>query len=225
MTKHSILKYLAALHEIGIDEAFRINIKDLRPRTPRLLETDADTSLLLTLSRQSFTDLVLTFPILNDKNHWNTTWPLMPSFPLFLRNVLYSLGNVSDAASEAPTQPGDVKQIKPDAAVEEIQVIPPGGKPVTLKRGSRADFSFGATDKVGVYDVAWDGAIQRSFAVNLLDPEESNIEPRPTVQIGAEEVKVGKTRGQPVEMWRWFLLGVMVLLLLEWYIYNRRVYI
>ncbi|MBY0521839.1 MAG: VWA domain-containing protein [Gemmataceae bacterium] len=225
MGKHSVMKYLTALHEIGISEGFRMKVKDLPDRTPKLLETDGDTALMLTLPRQSFVDLVMTFPILNDKNEWNTNWPLMPSFPLFLRNVLYSLGNVSDAVSEAPTQPGDVKQIKPDAAVEEIQVIPPGGKPILLKRGSRSDFSFGGTDKVGIYHVAWEGAIQRSFAVNLLDSEESNLEPRKTVQIGNEEVQVGKTRGLPLELWRWFLLAVMGLLMLEWYIYNRRVYI
>ena len=64
------------------------------------MESDQNTSLMFTLSRDAYTDLVMTFSILNEKGEWNTNWPLHPSFPLFLRNVLYTLGNVSDGSSE-----------------------------------------------------------------------------------------------------------------------------
>ena len=167
MTKHSVLKYLAALHEIGISEGFRMT--DLPPRTPKLMESDLDTAVLLTLNRQAFTDLVLTFPILTGKNEWNTNWPLAPSFPLFLRNVLYSYGNVSDAVSEDTVQPGMVKTLRPDVTRDEITVIDPKGGRHILKRGKRPDFTFGETDWSGVYQVVWDDEMQRSFAVNLLD--------------------------------------------------------
>ena len=38
-------------------------------------------------------------------------------------------------------------------------------------------------------------------------------------------VKAGATAGQPRELWRWVVLAALALILLEWYIYNRRVYI
>ena len=44
--------------------------------------------------------LVLASPLLNDKGDLTTNWPLQPSFPLFLRNVVYVLGNVNDAVRE-----------------------------------------------------------------------------------------------------------------------------
>jgi hypothetical protein len=221
-----IMKDLAALDQIGVSVAFRINHTELPPHTPRLLETAGNTLLLFTLPRQSFTDLVLTFPILNDKNEWNTNWPLMVSFPLFLRKVIYALGNVRDSTSEEITRPGDVKLIRPDdPRVKELQVWKAGRLLATLQRGSRNEFSFGDTDRVGIYDEVWDDQVQRYFPVNLLDADESNIEPRPEFKVGAEEVKAGKTRGMPLEMWRWFLVAGLILLLLEWYIYNRRVYI
>jgi hypothetical protein len=226
---------LTALDKVLISEGFRIDPKELPPRTPRLLETDRDGALMFTLPRQSFTDLVMTFPILNDKDQWNTTWPLLESFPLFWRNVLYVLGNISDATSEDTTQPGMVKTIRPDTVEDEIQVSAPvqdiarlTSPRITyasLRRGTRAEFSFGGTDQVGIYQVAWNNQVQRYFAVNLLDAEESNIQPREAFKIGTEEVRVGKTRGMPLELWRWFLLAGLVLLLVEWYIYNRRVYI
>jgi hypothetical protein len=221
--KHPVLRYLTSLHDIGIIEAFKL--KDLPPRTPRLIEIDQNNALLVTLSRQSFTDLVMAFPILDDKDQWNTSWPLLPSFPLFLRNILYTLGNVSDGASEEMVQPGQTKTLRPDVALPTIEVIDPAGAKKTLERGSRADFTYGDTRRVGIYRVAWSGALQRSFAVNMLDADESNIEPRSTVYIGPDAVTAGRERSQPRETWKWLVLAALTFLLLEWYVYNKRVYV
>jgi hypothetical protein len=221
--KHPIMRYLAALQEVGIAEAF--SMKDLPPRTPKLIEIDQSRALLLTLSRQSFTDLVMTFPIIGDKGEWNTNWPLLPSFPLFLRNVLYALGNISDGTGEDSVQPGQVKTLRPDVAVHEIQVTDPAGQTQTLDRGTRADFSYGDTNHAGVYRVGWQGKWERSFAVNLLDADESNLEPRSSVTVGAEAVQGNRERTQPRELWKWLVAVAVGLLLTEWYIYNRRVYV
>jgi hypothetical protein len=221
--KHPLMRYLAALHDVGIDDAFRA--KDLPPRTPRLMESDKDTALLFTLSRQSFTDLVMTFPIITDKDEYNTNWWKLPSFPLFLRNVLYVLGNVSDETGEETVRPGQVKTLRPDVPVSQVEVTDPEGKVQNLSRGTRADFAYGGTERVGIYRVGWDGKWQRSFAVNLLDPDESNIEPRTDLRFGAERVAAGEGRNQPRELWKWLLLVALGLLLAEWYIYNRRIYV
>jgi hypothetical protein len=79
---------------------------------------------------------------------------------------------------------------------------------------------------VGAYRVSWNGAWQRSFAVNLLDSDESNIEPRTSVQIGVDKItSKDRDRDQPRELWKWFVLIALGFLLVEWYIYNRRVYV
>jgi hypothetical protein len=218
-----VMRYLAALHQIGVAEAFAM--KDLPPRTPRLIEIDQNNALLVALSRHSFSDLVLSFTIINEKGEWNTNWPLMPSFPLFLRNILYALGNISDGSSEETVRPGQVKTLRPDQAVAQIEISDPDGNTRRLSRGSRADFSYGETNRVGVYRVAWGGNWQRSFAVNLLDADESNIEPRTAVHIGPKPVEGNQERSQPRELWKWFILAALGLLLAEWYIYNRRIYV
>jgi hypothetical protein len=224
MNRHSIMADLRALHEIGIDQAFKM--KDLPPRTPRLMEAGNDTPLLLTLNRQAFTDLVMTFPIFTAEDKYNTDWPVRhTSFPLFLANVLYALGNVSDSATEPNVQPGQVKPILPDVSIDEIQVTAPDGSKQTLHRGTRPEFSYGGTERVGIYQISWDGAVQRRFAVNLLDGDESNLQPRTTLNLGDEKIEAGTVPGQPRELWRWVVLAALLLLLLEWYVYNRRVYI
>src|SRR5262249_28458571 len=80
-----LLRYLTALYEIGIDEAFRFELDPSKnpgvpPRTPRLLESDKDATVMFSLSRQSFRDVVMAFALLDDKGGWDTNWPLQPSF-------------------------------------------------------------------------------------------------------------------------------------------------
>lgn len=221
-TQHGLMRYLSGLHEVGIFEAYRV--AGLPPRTPRLMEGDRDLLLLFTLSRGPYTDAVLTFPILTEAGEWNTNWPLLPSFPLFLRNVLYSLGNVSDAAGEENVQPGQVKTLRPGPATQRLQVTDPAGTVTRLERGTRADFTFGNTELQGLYNVAWAGGARR-FAVNLLDPDESNLQPRPAIRVGAETVAAGTPDKRPRDLWKWFVLAALGVVLVEWWVYNKRVFI
>jgi len=226
LPNHPMLRYLTGLYKIGIKEAFKMD--NLPARTPKLIESDRETPLLFTLSRQSFTDLVMTFPVIDGQGDYNTDWPGQTSFLLFLRNVLYALGNISEASTEARVQPGQIKTLRPDDPVRRITVTGPDRgthELVHRDRDSRAAFTFGDTDRVGVYEYSWGNGRQRNFTVNLLDAEESNIEPRPSIQIGKDTITAGEEISQPREVWQWFALGALAMLLVEWYIYNRRIFI
>jgi hypothetical protein len=228
---HVLLRHIPNLWDVGVSEAWKFNLKDkgVPPHIPRLIETTGDTALLFTLPRGPYTDLVMTFPLLDDSGALATNWPLRPSFPLFMRNVLYVLGNVRDALRETTVQPGETMVLRPEPGVKTMEVIDPLKKKHKLQRGTRPDFIFGDTEQVGVYQVRRDDGIERSFAVNLLDAQESNIIPQARVKIGPDEKEAGKDQDrpwhQPRELWKWIVLAALVLLLLEWYIYNRRIYV
>ena len=82
-----------------------------------------------------------------------------------------------------------------------------------------------------------DHVIER-FAVNLFDRQESDVRVRPTqggdgktiqpadIRIGNIDVEatVGQTPSR-TEMWKVILACALFVLILEWYIYNRRVYL
>ena len=63
----------------------------------------------------------------------------------------------------------------------------------------------------------------RSFAVNLLDTNESNIEPREEIRIGGDTFTAGGETPQPREIWKFILLLAVGLLTAEWVVYNRRI--
>jgi len=89
-------------------------------------------------------------------------------------------------------------------------------------------YVFSRTDELGVYDVReGSGAkVNQQFAVNLYDSRESDLTPSEKIEIGHEEVKAkqGKQAARK-ELWKWLLLGAIGVLIFEWYIYNRRVYL
>lgn len=220
-SKHPVMRNLAALYEVEVVEAFQF--PELPPRTPILMEGERDLALLVGFARGPYTDLCLTFPLLTADGRWNTTWPLKPSFPLFLRNVLFSQGNVRDAAAEETIRPGQVKPLRL-GAVPEIRVTKPDDKSKVLSRGPRADFSFAETDQVGVYTVEWPGD-KRRFAVNLFDAMESDLAPATTVQVGETKVEAGEARKAPKDLWKWAVLLGLAVVMVEWWIYNKRVMI
>lgn len=221
-TKHPLMRDLTGLQDIDVGKAFLFDLRarGVPGRPPRLLESDRENALLFALPRRSFTDLVMTFALVNDKGQWNTFWPLKLSFPLFLRNVLFTLGRVG---GDETTQPGQAKRLRPDVSVSTIDVLAPEGKSSKLSRGSRPDFAFDKAERVGVYGVRWQGKTQRHFAVNLLDARESDLEPRGAFRVGSEDVRAGRTRKQPHDLWKGLALAALGLLLLEWYISNGRV--
>jgi hypothetical protein len=224
-SNHPLMRHLTGLDETAFSEAFRFPLRDRRvpPRTPRLLETDRESAVLFALPRRAFTDLVLAFPLVNDKGQWTTTWNLKLSFPVFLRNVLYGLGNVSDSTAEENVRPGDPKVLRPTAAVDRLEVTGPAGGKRAVARGAGLAFVYQHAERVGVYRAAWAGG-ERGFAVNLLDADESNIQPRDEIKLGAQRIVAGQVRRQAYDTWKWIALAVLALLLLEWAVYHRRVF-
>lgn len=225
--RHPVMRFLQALDEVDVAEAFRL--PELPPRTQRLIEGSQNLVLLAAIPRQAFTDLVLTFPLVGADGKWNTNWPLKVSFPLFLRNVVLNLGNVRDAGTEEALKPGQVKHLRLGGA-SEVRVTMPDGRTEKLERGARADFAVAGTDRLGVYQVRWDepggkGSQSRRFAVNLFDPLESDLAPKGDVQVGAVTVAAGGERKQPVDLWKWPVLAGLLVLVLEWWVYNKRVQI
>jgi hypothetical protein len=222
--RHPVMQGLRALDEVDVAEAFAL--AELPPRTRRLMEGDRNLVLLAAVPRGAYTDLVLTFPLMSSDGRWNTNWPLKLSFPLFLRNVLVSLGNVRDAGAEDPVRPGQVKPVRAGGATE-LRVTKPDGSTVTVERGPRAEFAVTGTDQLGVYAVQWTdpGGAEggRRFAVNLFDPLESDIAPVKDVTVGAQTVTAGEVRRPPVELWKVPVLVGLLVLVAEWWVWNRRV--
>jgi hypothetical protein len=108
--------------------------------------------------------------------------------------------------------------------VTELLIYGPMGKK-TIKIPDTGDVVLPALDKVGVYET--DPAIPQfeKIAVNMLDAAESNLLPvdQPPGGGVAVEGAAGKTR---LELWWWIVAcAALPLLLIEWWVYTRRVHL
>lgn len=221
LSAHPLLRYLSGLHEIGVGEAVRI--VEVPPRSARLLEGPDETVLLFTIARGPFTDVVQTFPLLTQADEWNTNWPLQPSFPMFWRNVVYEYGGVRDSSTEEVLRPGSIWRWRVDPSTQQVEVTDPDDRRSVVERSpNRPEVEVANLEKLGLYRIQGTNP-SRTLAVNLLDEDESMIHPRESLKVGDHEVSGESIRRQPREIWKWLIVIALVAVLVEWFVYNRRV--
>lgn len=192
--------------------------------------------------RDAYQDAVLGFEIIGrDKDGAvlpNTNWPRMHSFPTFFLNVLEYLAGGSEDSQLASVPPGHPVELRAPGGVPELNVIDPTGREFRVQRSAGDVFPFHDTNRLGVYEVRRGEQVIERFAVNLFDRQESNVRLRPSqdeegstirpadIRIGNIDVvaTVGRTPTRK-EGWKLVLASALAVLVFEWYVYNRRVYL
>jgi hypothetical protein len=190
--------------------------------------------------RGRFEDLVFGFEIVgkNDAGERivNTNWPRKHSFPSFWLNVLEHFAR--DLGAQSVHRPGEVVELRLAPSVGDVTVETPDGSRLVAPVDASGRMVFQDTERLGTYQVYRDGELVKSFAVNLFDRDESDVALRvaETGEDGlniVENLTIGfvEVVAQPPnadirkELWKALLVLALVVLIAEWYIYNRRVYI
>jgi len=201
------------------------------PGTSVLLDFDVG-PLYCVAPRAGFEDAVLGFEIrtVNKEGQQltNTDWLRQRSFPVFVMNAVRYLGGVKSGANVPTTRPGLPVTLRSETTVTSIGVTAPNGEGYQVPRETQNTFVFSRTDNTGVYDVKEGSGTQinQKFVVNLFDEQECDIFPAYQVDIEHEPVHatISKQNARQ-EIWKWLLMGAIGLLIFEWYIYNKRVYL
>ncbi|MEM9187318.1 MAG: BatA and WFA domain-containing protein [Planctomycetota bacterium] len=193
--------------------------------------------------RDSHEDAVLGFEILRAEDGdaiLNTNWPLgRPSYPTFWLNVLEYLTGAERDARSTSHPPGKAVEVRVPATAADLKLTKPDGAVEEVTPGERGVVVVNDTDQLGVYQVSEAGEPVASFAVNLFNRDESDIALRQRTDTGEDGLRQveklsigfidveGRAPGSPVrrELWKPLLLAALAVLMLEWYIYNRRVYV
>jgi hypothetical protein len=152
--------------------------------------------------------------------------PLQVAFPLLLSNIVGYLapGSRAEAAQLAPGQP---LAFQVDPSITAVRLTRPDGQvlPLDIKDGQAI---YADTDTLGAYVVEQflgDKLIARQrFAVNLFSKEESTIAPQTELKIqqtsGLQQATAGERVGRQ-EFWRWLAAIALVVLVIEWLVYQR----
>ena len=190
--------------------------------------------LLATAPREAFEDLVLGMVLTEERTaangtlaaYRNTDWPWRASFASFILNVLADRAG-QEMTSVGALRPGAVVSLDAPDARTGLDVQTPSGRTIQLPPSPSGKLIFTDTEELGVYRVLANGKVLQQFAVNLLDPEESNIRvsDEPKFKIGYVDVagKSGWVAGHR-DIWKELVLAGLAIAILEWLIYLRRLY-
>jgi len=180
-----------------------------------VVEADAG-PLVLAGERHGGRVLYLTFdPLQSDL-------PLRVAFPVMLLNAATWMTQARGAA--------DVGGLVATGSSFTLPVAGEAPKVVVTKpSGERVDgmvtggvLRFSGIDQVGIYRVETPGGRQ-SFAANLASRRESRIAPMRELGLGQETaVKAASAAAGRREIWRELALAGVVLLIIEWFLWNRR---
>ena len=153
--------------------------------------------------------------------------PLDIAFPILMASLTSWFSPQELVANPSGYAVGDTVPIRPEPGADAIRVTPPDGEAMVLPLQSSGDAAFTATNAPGLYTVealAGEDVAQRAvFAVNQFDPAEGAIGPQTVESVGGQPVLSGQeaATGQR-ELWPYFALAALLVLLLEWWIYFRR---
>ena len=165
-----------------------------------------------------------------------SSWPFQVSFVVYLAGAVeYLTGTVGDAGANRQIAPGGVLADFIPPGAERVRVVPPEGPAQDLAPAPDGRVVYGPVRRRGVYRLEWSGPAAeadlvegsrhtRFYAANLLDPGESDIRAAEQLALGDRVVEARRDEGRGLtDLWPWAVLLALGVVMLEWWVYNRRV--
>ena len=159
----------------------------------------------------------------------NTDWPIRRSFPVFVMNAVKYLGGVRSQPGRPSIQPGQPSVLRTATPVANIKVATPRGDQFEIPREAAKHLRLRPHRRAGHLRRSrrlrpkGDAAVRRQ---PVRQPRKRPDAAPTRSTFGHEDVQArsGKQAARQ-ELWKWLLLGAIGVLIFEWYIYNRRVYL
>lgn len=154
--------------------------------------------------------------------------PLLIAYPILMANLLDWFSPADIVSLPEGLSVGDPLVIQPPLLADGVRITLPTGETRDLPVNGRA-LVFTDTNQLGLYrlEIVQAGEVVRSqnFAVNLFATGESDISPVAeedlTLGGGAVEAETNEQLGLQ-EFWGLLVILALLALLLEWFVYHRR---
>lgn len=217
---------IAQFREVIVDPASGVTKIAYAERGPAILEVaKADTRALIV-------------PF----DYMESTWPLDLSFVVFVASSVKYLGEEVGGQYDARAlAPGGELQDTLPIGVTEARIDGPGELRANVRPAPDGAIVYRIPPTTGVYEVTWEGAaapgdvreggesgrVLRIFAANLLDQQESDVPTAQQLELATkvEQAAASATGKGDRRLWPYLILLGLAVVLLEWFIYNRKVYV
>lgn len=190
------------------------------PPTASILVEGEDSPVIATLNDPGHRYVIAAFDV--EESNFLLSIP----FVVLMQNCSRGLTDAGLSDRGRLAAPGDTLTVPVPGGAEKAEIKRPDGSTDTVEVAGRTVVSYGRTRDDGLYRVTFDDAAKTTdvFAVNTLSANESNIRPLENLRLAqrqidtaAGEIKVN----QP--LWPHLIAAALVILMFEWWVYNRRV--
>jgi len=213
-TKHPVLQYVDLMNLFAA-KCYRM----ILPRDADVLAEFNETPALALVRRNGSVFLLAGFDALQ------SNWPFEPGFVLFCYNVAAFLGTQLGGGQEMNIKVGEPITIEGLDSQITALIDGPDFSGIEIRSSVSGSLRFAGTDRAGTYRLSIGEQPDKFFAVNLLDTKESSIEPVREIVLSGQPVQAeerGLSRAN-FPLWPFLVALALVLVCLEWIIYNYKV--
>lgn len=156
----------------------------------------------------------------------NGDWVASADFVVLVQNMVQYLSSNIATQSKRGVSPGEPVTLPIPQDVETVEITGPDGVVHAIPAARYQTIHFARTRQVGTYTINPGVAGSDVFTVNLFSETESDVAPAKTLTLGASNVNA-QAGVVPINKpaWTYFLVALLVMLLLEWIVYNQRVFV
>ncbi len=218
---HALMRH-AVLDQLIMLEPQRLVL----PETAQVLATGQAGPVMAVVTDRGIYHVVVGFDLLK------SNWPMLISFPVFINNTVgwLSLGGRSEAA--VGYRPGQSVTVPSGLASGPLQYEGPValGTVESIGQADGADLvTLPIFERVGLYRAQQDMSPPWDrLAVNLLDQDESDINPVEQIAVSASASSQGTHSSVTQirrDLWPLCVVGALAFLMIEWVVYTRRMYL
>ncbi|HWL93373.1 MAG TPA: VWA domain-containing protein, partial [Phycisphaerae bacterium] len=151
-----------------------------------------------------------------------------PAMIIFLQNAISHLAAGGLTEPGRLINPGDTIALQVPPGASEATLTTPDGRVDVIDAADRQVVTYARTESHGLYRARFNDPAETTelYAANVLDPLESMIQPAPEVRIGSAKVQATPEDAAVNRPLLLYAIAVaLMVLLIEWWVYNKRVMI
>jgi hypothetical protein len=161
----------------------------------------------------------------------DSSFPIDRSFPTFMFNAVDYLGHAGDALTSQSFVPGEALTATLPASATAVEMLPPGGPAEDLALPESGAISWGPARLAGLHMLSWSmpgetDRQQRALAVNLVGDVEGDLASAAQISVSQDVIEGQRAKDSAyTSLWPWAIGVCLAVLMLEWWIYHRKVYV
>ena len=159
----------------------------------------------------------------------DTNWPYQHGLGVFLFNGVELLGHHGDAPTRGRREAGEMLVAHLPADARDIELTTPDGEVHALESEDPRRTTWGPIERSGIHAVSWQSPLEpdrqtRFESVRFPVEVESDANVASSVVLGRETfTSSGGATSRYVPLWPWAIGMCLVILMIEWWIWTRRV--